>query len=77
MVCHPIDWAYCLAQITQKECFCVTQPNERETFCKVADADGFVRGETLDIVLGMFDENELDHLFKEEMDNIKREVIIL
>ena len=66
-----------MAQITQKEYFFVIQPNERKKFCKVADADGFVRGETLDIILGMFDENELDHLFKEEMDNIKREVIIL
>ena len=27
----------------------------------MADADGFVRGETLDIFLDMFDENELHH----------------
>ena len=36
---------------------------------KMADAGGFVRGETLDIFLGMLDKSELDYLFKEEMDN--------
>ena len=41
----------------------------------MADVDGFVRGETLDIFLGMLDEGELDHLFEEEMDNIRRKVI--
>ena len=41
----------------------------------MADADGFGRGETLDIFLTMFDENELGHLFKEKIDNIRREVI--
>ena len=39
------------------------------------DADGFVRGETLDLFLDMFDERELDNLFEEEMDNLRREVI--
>ena len=39
------------------------------------DADGFVRGETLDLFLDMFDESELDHLFEKEMDNVRREVI--
>ena len=42
----------------------------------MADAHGFVRGETLDIFLAMFDENELGHLFEEKIDNIRREVII-
>ena len=36
----------------------------------MANVDGFVRGETL----VMFNENELDHLFEEEMDNIRHEV---
>ena len=39
----------------------------------MADADGFVRAESL--VLGMFDESELDHLFEEEMEYIRRKVI--
>ena len=33
--------------------------NESKTFCKKADADGFVRGETLAIFLGMLGESEL------------------
>ena len=41
----------------------------------MANADGFVRGEKLDIFLGILDESELDHLFAEEMDNIRHEVI--
>ena len=41
----------------------------------MADANGFVRGETLDIFLGMLDESTLDYLFEEEIDNIRREVI--
>ena len=41
----------------------------------MADADGFVRGETLDIFIDILAESELDHLFEEEMDNIKHEVI--
>ena len=41
----------------------------------MADADGFVRGETLNIFLGMLDERELDHLFEEKIDNIKRKVM--
>ena len=39
--------------------------------------EGFVRGETLNIFLGILNENELDHLFEEEIDNIRREVIKL
>ena len=39
----------------------------------MADADGFVRKETL--FLGMLDESKLDHLLEEEMDNIRREVM--
>ena len=31
--------------------------------------DSFVRGETLNIFLGILNESELDHLFEEEMDN--------
>ena len=41
----------------------------------MADADDFVRRETLDIFIDILDESELDHLFEEEMDNIKYEVI--
>ena len=44
--------------------------SECKTFYKMADADDFVRGETLDFFLGMLDASELDHLFEEEMDNI-------
>ena len=49
--------------------------SEWETICKMADGDGFVRTETLDIFLSMVDEGELDHLFEEKMNNIRREVI--
>ena len=51
--------------------------SERKTFCETVGANGFIRGETLDIFLGMLDhgENKLDHLFEGEIDNIKREVI--
>ena len=55
--------------------FCSRDQSEGKTFCKKADADGFVRGETLDLFLDMLDESELDHLFKEEMDNMRCEVI--
>ena len=41
----------------------------------MADAGGFVRGETLDLFRDMFDESELDDLFEEEMNNLRREVI--
>ena len=41
----------------------------------MADADGFVRGETMDFFLDIFNESELDNLFEEERDNIRREVI--
>ena len=41
----------------------------------MAEEDGFVRVETLDIFLSMVDEGELDPLFEEEMINIRREVI--
>ena len=41
----------------------------------MADADGCVRGETPDIFLDILDERELDHLFEEEVDNIKHEVV--
>ena len=50
-------------------------PSECKTFCKMADADGFVREETLDIFLRMLDESELDYLYEEETDNIRRKVI--
>ena len=49
--------------------------SESKTFCKMADADGFFRGETLDIFLGMLDESKFDLLIEEEMENIGREVI--
>ena len=48
---------------------------ECKIFCKMADADGCVRGETPDIFLDILDERELDHLFEEEVDNIKHEVV--
>ena len=45
----------------------------------MADADGlarpFVRGETLDLFLDIFIESELENLFEEEVDNMRREVI--
>ena len=41
----------------------------------MADADGCVRGETPDIFLDIIDESKLDHLFEEDMDNIKHEAI--
>ena len=41
----------------------------------MADAEGCVRGETLDIFLDILDERELDHLFEDEVDNIKHEVV--
>ena len=41
----------------------------------MADADGFFRGETLDIFLGMLDESKFDLLIEEEMENIGPEVI--
>ena len=43
----------------------------------MADADGFVRRETLGIFLGMLDKSELDHLFEEEMDNVRQTNVIL
>ena len=41
----------------------------------MANADGFVSGEKLDIFRGILDESELDHLFGEEMDNTRHKVI--
>ena len=38
----------------------------------MADADGVVRGETIDFFLDIFNESELDHLFEEKRDNIRR-----
>ena len=57
-------------QISLSDCFyflrylgiCVLQP-------------GFFGGEILNVFLGMLDESELDHLFKEEMDNIRHKVM--
>ena len=49
--------------------------SECKTFCKMTDADGFVREETVDIFLGMLDKSELEQLFEEETDNIRLEVI--
>ena len=49
--------------------------SECKTFCKMGDADGFARGETQNIFLGMLVESELDNLFEEEMDNVRREAI--
>ena len=41
----------------------------------MADNDGYVRGETLDVFLDLLEEEELGDLFEEEMDNIIVEVI--
>ena len=49
--------------------------SEWKTFYKMDDADDFVRGETLYIFFGMLDASELDHLFEEEMDSIRVEVV--
>ena len=48
--------------------FSSREQSECETFCKMAGVNSFNRGETLDVFLGMLDESELFHLFKEEMD---------
>ena len=50
---------------------------ECKKLCKMADADGFIRRETLDIFLGMLDKSELDHLFEDEMDNVRQTNVIL
>ena len=47
------------------------------TIVSAKHVEGFVRGETLNIFLGILNESELDHLFEEEIDNIRREVIKL
>ena len=47
------------------------------TIVSAKHVDGFVKGETLNIFLGILNESELDHLFEEEIDNIRREVIKL
>ena len=47
------------------------------TIVSAKHVDDFVRGETLNIFLGILNESELDHLFEEEIDNIRREVIKL
>ena len=36
----------------------------------MSDADGYVRGETLDVFFDMLDESTLEDLFDKEMDNI-------
>ena len=47
------------------------------TIVSAKHVEGFVRGETLNIFLGILNESELDHLFEEEIDNIRREAIKL
>ena len=42
----------------------------------MADNDGYVRGETLDVFLDLLEEEELGDLFDKEMDSIIVEVII-
>ena len=71
-------WSYCLNLLarsnnSERILFSSRDQSECKTFCKIADADGFVRGETLDIFPNNLD--DLDHLFEEEMDNIRQEVI--
>ena len=58
-----------------KVSFLSRDQSDCKTFCKMADADGFVRGKTLDIFWSMLNENELDHLLEKEMDNIRCEAI--
>ena len=45
------------------------------TIVSAKHVDGFVRGETLNIFLGILNESKLHHLFEEEIDNIRRQVI--
>ena len=40
----------------------------------MADADGYVRGDTLDIFLDLLDEDEFERVIEEEMDNMIAEV---
>ena len=49
--------------------------SECKAFCNMTGAAGFFWGEILNVFLGMLDESELDHLFKEEMDNIRHKVL--
>ena len=72
--------SYCLSLLfhsnnSERILFSSRDQIECKIFCKIADADSFVRGEILDIFIDILDESELDHLFEEEMDNIKHEVI--
>ena len=71
-------WSYCLNLLvrsnnSERILFSSRDQSECKTFCKIADADSFVRGETLDIFPNNLD--DLDHLFEEEMDNIRQKVI--
>ena len=45
------------------------------TIVSAKHVDGFVRGETLNIFLGILNESKLHHLFEEEIDNIRCQVI--
>ena len=64
-----------LSNNLQRILFLSCDQSEWKTFYKMADADDFVRGETLDIFFGMLDASGLDHLFEEEMDSIRVDVI--
>ena len=54
---------FCLNDL-ERILFSSRDQSEWKTFCKMTDADDFVRGETLDIFLGMLDTSELAHLFE-------------
>ena len=71
MFCRPIVSAYFSARITCKEFYF-----RHVTKVSANDFVGcFVRVGTLDIFLCVLAESKLDHLFEEEMDNVRREVI--
>ena len=61
-----------LSNNLEKNLFLSRDASDCKTFYEMADADDFVRGEILDIFLGILDGSELDHLFEGEMDNIRR-----
>ena len=69
MVCRPFFELWFLSNNLEKKTFLLRDASDCKTFYKMADADDFARGETLDIFLGMLDGS--DHLFEGEIDNIR------
>ena len=70
MVCGPNLSLLFLSNNLERILFLSCDQSECKTFYKMADADDFIRGETLDFFFDMLDASELDHLFEEEMNNI-------